>query len=81
MAREGIQLSRIREPEDLAAAVPGVAFRATPLRAGPFDVSLTTFCLGDVALQTGRATPHLAFATARPEKVAVQLPLSPCSCR
>ena len=35
MLREGVQLSRISEPEDLVAAVPGVVYRATPLRARP----------------------------------------------
>ena len=65
MLREGVQLSRISEPEDLVAAVPGVVYRATPLRAGPFEASLTTFGLGGgVALQTGRCAPFLAFAQA-----------------
>ena len=75
MLREGVQLSRISEPEDLVAAVPGVVYRATPLRVGPFEASLTTFGLGEVALQTGHATPHLAFAKAGPGTAAVKLPL------
>jgi hypothetical protein len=59
MLREGVQLSRIREPEDLVAAVPGVVFRVTPLGADPFEASLATFGLGDgVTLQTGRCTPR-----------------------
>jgi AraC family transcriptional regulator, ethanolamine operon transcriptional activator len=75
MLREGVQLSRISEPEDLVAAVPGVVYRATPLRVGPFEASLATFGLGDVALQTGRCTPLLAFAAAAPGTAIVQLPL------
>ena len=75
MPREGVELSRFREPEDLVNAVPGLVFRATPLRTGPFDVSLTTFGLGDIALQTGQSTPHLAFVNAGPDTAAVQMPL------
>jgi hypothetical protein len=75
MLHEGVQLSRISEPEDLVAAVPGVVYRATPLRPGPFEASLTTFGLAEFALQTGHATPHLAFAKAGPGKAAVKLPL------
>jgi AraC family transcriptional regulator, ethanolamine operon transcriptional activator len=76
MPREGVQLSLVREPEDLLGAVPGAAMRATPLRAGPFEVSLTTFGLGGgVALQTGRCTPFLAVAQAAPGMAVLQLPL------
>jgi len=75
MPREGVELSRFREPEELVKAVPGVVFRATALRADPFDVSLTTIGLGDVCLQTGRSTPHLAFARAVPGTAVLQLPL------
>ena len=76
MLREGVQLSRISEPEDLVAAVPGVVYRATPLRPGPFEASLTTFGLGGgVALQTGRCAPFLAFAQAAPGSAVMQLPL------
>jgi AraC family transcriptional regulator, ethanolamine operon transcriptional activator len=70
------QLCLVREPEELVTAVPGVAFRATPLRAGPFEASLATFGLGGgVALQTGRCTPLLAFAQAAPGTAVLQLPL------
>src|SRR3954468_12105192 len=75
MPREGVELSRVREPEELVNAIPDVVFRATPLRPGPFDVSLTTIGLDDVALQIGHSTPHLAFAKAAPGTAAVQLPL------
>ncbi|MBV1798921.1 helix-turn-helix domain-containing protein [Siccirubricoccus sp. G192] len=75
MRAEGAHLSRITEPEDLVHAVPGVVFRATPLSAGPFEVSLTTIGLGDITLQAGHSTPHLAFAVARPGMAVVQLPL------
>jgi AraC family transcriptional regulator, ethanolamine operon transcriptional activator len=76
MVREGVQLSFVHEPEELLAAVPGIAYRATPLRAGPFEASLTTFGLGGgVALQTGRCAPFLAFAQAAPGSAVVQLPL------
>jgi AraC family transcriptional regulator, ethanolamine operon transcriptional activator len=76
MVREGVQLSLVREPEELLGAVPGVAFRATPLRAGPFEASLTTFGLGGgVALQTGRCAPLLAVAQAAPGTAVLQLPL------
>ncbi|WP_161600849.1 helix-turn-helix domain-containing protein [Teichococcus oryzae] len=75
MPHEGVELSRFREPEELVRAIPGVVFQATPLRADPFDVSLTTIGLGDMSLQTGRATPHLAFARAVPGTGVLQLPL------
>jgi hypothetical protein len=55
--------------------MPGVVFRATALRADPFDVSLTTIGLGKVFLQTGRSTPHVAFARAVPGTAVLQLPL------
>jgi AraC-like DNA-binding protein len=75
MPHEGVELSRFQEPEELVKAMPGVAFRATALRADPFDVSLTTIGLGDVFLQTGRSTPRVAFARAVPGTAVLQLPL------
>jgi hypothetical protein len=76
MQRNGIELFLVRESEDLVAAVPGAVYRATPLRAGPFEASLTTFGLGGgVALQTGRCTPLLAIARAAPGMAVLQLPL------
>lgn len=75
MPREGVELSHFQEPEELVRAVPGVVFRATALRADPFDVSLTTIGLGDVCLQTGRSTPHVAFARAVSGTAILQLPL------
>jgi AraC family transcriptional regulator, ethanolamine operon transcriptional activator len=75
MCAGGAHLSQFTDPEDLVSAVPGVVFRATVLHAGPFSVSLTTLRMGDVALQVGRSTPHLAFARAHPGTAVVQLPL------
>ena len=46
-----------------------------PPCASAFEASLTTFGLGELALQTGHATPHLAFAKAGPGTAAVKLPL------
>lgn len=75
MSHEGVERSHFQEPEELVRAVPGVVFRATPLCANPFDVSLTTIGLGDVCLQTGHSTPHLAFARAVPGTTVLQLPM------
>ena len=66
MLREGVQLSRISEPEDLVAAVPGVVYRATPLRPGPFEASLTTFGLGAASPCRRGMRALLAFAQAAP---------------
>src|SRR3954452_13958348 len=75
MSCESFELARFREPEDLVGALPGLVFRAMPLQPGPFDVSLTTFGLGDVVLQTGHSTPRLACVRAGPDTAAVQIPV------
>src|SRR5687768_16345111 len=75
MRAGGANLSQLTDREDLVSAVPGVVFRATVLHAGPLSVSLTILRMGDVALQVGRSTPHLAAARAHPATAVVQLPL------
>ncbi|WP_207538163.1 helix-turn-helix domain-containing protein [Sabulicella rubraurantiaca] len=66
----------MREPEEAVQAVPGTSYRIVPLGSGPFEVATTTFRLGDMALQVGRSTPFLGFATPNPGMAVLQIPLA-----
>src|SRR3954468_22883993 len=75
MQRQGVEMRRFTEPEDLLGAVPGVFFQLVPLGNGPFEVSLATIHLDDVALQVGRSSAFMGFARTAPDTAALQLPL------
>lgn len=75
MSRSTVRVASFTDPEELASAIPGVVFRATALRAGPFKASLATCRLGNLVLQTGSCSPSAAIATAGPATAALQLPL------
>lgn len=76
MSPSTVRVTSFTDPEALASAIPGVDFRATALRAGPFEASLTTCRLGNLVLQTGSCSPTAAIATAGPATAVVQLPLA-----
>ena len=72
---KGVRFTQLSEPEDVLAAMPGVVYRAVPLRTGAFHASITSFDLGGIVFQTGECTPLIALAATGPDTVAVQLPL------
>lgn len=59
----------------MAGVLPGVAFQVVPTGDGPFECVTTTIRLGTIALQSGSATPYIAFAKTRPGTCALQIPL------
>jgi AraC-like DNA-binding protein len=75
MLDEGVEFHRFREPDEVYAAQPGIHFQIIPSGAGPFEVDLTTFRLGEMALHTGTSSPLMAFARTAPDRVALQIPL------
>jgi AraC family ethanolamine operon transcriptional activator len=75
MRQRCVETRRITEPDDAIDAVPRTSYRITPLSAGPFEVRVTTIGLGPIALQIGRCTPFVGFATPDPDTAVLQLPL------
>ena len=73
--REILSARIIREPGEARAIVPGVECEVFPLCAGPFEVSVSTLMLEDLALQFGSSTPLLGFARVQPGMAALQVPL------
>jgi AraC family transcriptional regulator, ethanolamine operon transcriptional activator len=74
VSRDGVRTIQYNEPEELLSALPGVAMRAVPLRAGAFTASVTSFDLGDIVFQTGECSPAIIIAAAGTGTAAVQLP-------
>ena len=69
-----VAVSRAWDPGQLAAVLPNVAMRATPLQAAPFHATSVTFRLGDLTLQYGDCSPLLLLAAVGRGTSVLQLP-------
>ena len=77
MAGRFVDVIRCFEPEVLNAAMRGPRRNiATPLRAGPFRVDVTTIELPRITAQATSATPLVALAAMRPDTALLHLPMA-----
>lgn len=73
--QQTIRVDHYAEPEELAAAIPGMQLRATPLARGKFHASLTTWSLDGLVFQTGACPPLFIEFMVQPDHAVLQLPL------
>jgi AraC-like DNA-binding protein len=75
MALQAVQTARFSDVDELAAALPGGAVTATPLRPGGCLVETTTLRLHDVVLQFRHSSPLMGFGSVASDAAWIVLPL------
>jgi AraC-like DNA-binding protein len=75
MALQAVQTARFSDVDELAAALPGGAVTATPLRPLGCLVETTTLRLHDVVLQFRRSSPLMGFGSVASDAAWIVLPL------